>query len=386
MTHDNSDTAALTGSDTAYIRGYSDAKCTVTATGRYGATIKSVWTTGTYTKNADGTYTISPVNSDTIIFYAQDSRGYTGSVSVSITLVPYIVLTNSASAGRPNPTDGSAFIQFQGQYFNDSFGAVNNTLEIKYKIEYPDGTIDENWTSVIPTISEDSYSAYIALSGFDYTKAFKVHTVVTDKLLTVERTAILKQGIPVFDWGKNDFQFHVPVYIQGNLVDVPEVLFTSEDSVGASENVTLSQDVSNFEYIEVFFNDNNGRGCNSVKIYSPEGKQFAPVAVEPNGGSAFYFRRSGYTISGNTITYAGNGGYVYFNGSSWTAYTGNYIRITRVVGHNRTTVAAVSAMYAALAAAAATNATETPTEETSTQQISTPVEDDFVPEETFPES
>lgn len=218
LTHDNEDTAELTGSNTAYIRGYSDAKCTVKATGRFGATISKIWTNGEYTDNKDGTYTVSPVNSETIVFYAQDSRGYTGQVSINVTLVPYIVLTNSASAGRPNPTDGSAFIQFQGQYFDDSFGAVKNTLSIKYKIEYPDGSIDTSWKTVTPTLSDDSYYAYIYLSGFDYTKAYKVHTVVTDKLLTVEKAVILKQGIPVFDWGAHDFQFHVPVDMDGNRI------------------------------------------------------------------------------------------------------------------------------------------------------------------------
>lgn len=218
LTHDNEDTAELTGSNTAYIRGYSDAKCTVKATGRFGATISKIWTNGEYTDNKDGTYTVSPVNSETIIFYAQDSRGYTGQVSTDVTLVPYVVLTNSASAGRPNPTDGSAFIQFQGQYFNDSFGNVDNTLSLEYKIEYPDGSIDESWTTVVPDVSEDSYYAYISLSGFDYTKAYKVHTVVTDKLLNVERTIILKQGIPVFDWGRSDFQFHVDVKMDGHSI------------------------------------------------------------------------------------------------------------------------------------------------------------------------
>lgn len=234
LTHDNADTAELTGSNTAYIRGYSDAKCTVKATGRFGATISKIWTNGEYTDNKNGTYTVSPVNSETITFYAQDSRGYTGQVSTQVTLVPYVVLTNSASAGRPNPTDGSAFIQFQGQYFDDSFGAVRNTLSLKYKIEYPDGSIDASWKTVTPTLSDDSYYAYISLSGFDYTKAYKVHTVVKDKLLTVEKTAILKQGIPVFDWGRNDFAFHVPVYMNGNAIhDLPISSFAPLYPVGS---------------------------------------------------------------------------------------------------------------------------------------------------------
>lgn len=343
VSHDNSDTASLTGSNSAFIRGYSDANCSVSATARFGATITKIWANDAFTNNGNGSYTIAPINSDTITFYAQDSRGYTGSVSVSVSLVPYIVLTNNAVGGRPKPTDGSAFIQFKGDYFAGSFGAVNNTLSVQYYIEYPDGSVS-NVTTVTPTISNNTYSAYVELGGFDYTKVYGVHVTVRDKLREVYKYAVIKQGIPVFDWGRDDFQFNVPVYIQGQIVDAPQVLFTSSDTYGDSGDITLSQDVSNFEYIEVFFNDNNGRGCNSVRIYDPEGKQFCPVAVEPNGGSAMYFRRSGYTISGTTITYAGNGGYVYFNGSTWTAYTGNFIRISRVVGHNRTSVAPLAVM------------------------------------------
>lgn len=343
MTHDNADTAALTGSNAAYIRGYSDAKCSVAATGRYGATIKSVWTDAEYTKNDDGTYTINPVESDTITFYAKDSRGYTGSTSVSITLVPYIVLTNNSVGGRDNPTDGSAFLQIKGDYFDDNFGAADNTIEISYSIVYPDGTQSATQT-VTPTINDNSYSARIDFTGFDYTKVYYAHVTVKDKLLEVYKYVTIKQGIPVFDWGKSDFQFHVPVFINGNMIDAAEVLFQSANIYGESGDVELSQDVSNFEYIEVFFNDNNGHGCDSVRICNPDGKQFCPVAVEPNGGSAMYLRRSGYTISGTTITYEGNGGYVYFDGATWTTHTGNCIRISRVVGHIRTTAAPLAVM------------------------------------------
>ena len=212
VSHDNSDTASLTGSNSAFIRGYSDADCNVSATARYGATITKIWANEAFTDNGNGSYTIAPVNSDTITFYAQDSRGYTGSVSVKVTLVPYIVLTNNAVGGRPKPTDGSAFIQFKGDYFAGSFGAVNNTLSIQYYIEYPDGT-KTSVRTVTPTISDNAYSAYIEMTGFDYTKVYGVHVTVRDKLREVYKYAVIKQGIPVFDWGRDDFQFNVPVYM-----------------------------------------------------------------------------------------------------------------------------------------------------------------------------
>lgn len=345
MTHDNADTAELTGSDTAYIRGYSDAKCTVVATGRYGATIKTVWTTGSYTKNEDGTYIISPVNSDTITFYAQDSRGYTGQVSTTITLVPYIVLTNSASAGRPNPTDGSAFIQFQGQYFNDSFGAVDNTLSLKYKIEYPDGSIDESWTTVTPTLSEDSYYAYISLSGFDYTKSFKIYTVVTDKLLNVEKIVLLKQGIPVFDWGKQDFQFHVPVYIMGERID-PGIVIFQRDSLNFDNPLELSMDVSNFDYIEVFYSMDNFNFQNSVKVYNPSGRYFTLNTMYPDvNNDKMWLASVGMRATGTSLNREGGIRIDLTSGGVSNYLESSYLVVHRVVGYGGIAASALHTAY-----------------------------------------
>lgn len=280
MTHDNADTAALTGSNAAYIRGYSDAKCSVAAIGRFGATIKSVWTDAKYTKNDDGTYTINPVESDTITFYAKDSRGYTGSTEVNITLVPYIVLTNNSVGGRPNPTDGSAFLQIKGDYFADNFGAVDNTLEISYSIVYPDGTQSATQT-VIPTISDNSYSARIDFTEFDYTKVYHANVTVRDKLLEVHKYVTIKQGIPVFDWGKYDFQFHVPVYVMGNRLDPGIVLF-QRDTLNFDNPLELSMDVSNFDFIEVFYSMDNFNFQNSVKVYNPSGRYFTLNSMYPD--------------------------------------------------------------------------------------------------------
>ena len=347
MTHDNADTAELTGSDTAYIRGYSDAKCTVGAEGRYGATIKRIWTTGTYTDNKDGTYTISPVNSDMITFYAQDSRGYTGQKSIPVTLVPYIVLTNSASAGRPNPTDGSAFIQFQGQYFNDSFGAVDNTLSLKYKIEYPDGSIDESWTAVEPILSEDSYSAYVSLSGFEYTKSFKIHTVVTDKLLSVEKIVVLKQGIPVFDWGKYDFQFHVPVYIMGNRID-PGIVIYQSDALTFDNPLELSMDVANFDCIEVFYSMDNANFQDSVKVSNPSGRYFTLNTMYPNTSKDILSLYSiGMRATGTTLNRE-NGIRVDFNPEGVAFFEeSSYLIVHKVIGYGGTAFSALHTAYTA---------------------------------------
>ncbi len=330
----NATTKALTGDERKLVRYYSTALCTITATAKNSATISAKKIGGTTVSGT--TRSIAKVEVDSVSFYAKDSRGYEASTDVEFTLVPYVILTNNSSGQRTDPTSGNAKLTIKGDYFNGSFGSVSNALTVKYRFREVGGTYG-SYTTVTPTISGNSYTVTLSLSGLDYEHSYEFEVVVSDKLATVTKVVTIKQGIPVFDWGKADFQFHVPVFINGNMVDAAEVLFESSEVYGDSGDVELTQAVSNFEFIEVFFNDNNGRGCNSVRIYNPEGKQFCPVAIEPNGSGAMYIRRSGYTISGATITYAGNGGYAYFSGSSWTTYTGNFIRISRVVGHNRTT-------------------------------------------------
>ena len=60
-------------------------------------------------------------------------------------------------------------------------------------------------------------AATISLSDLDYTKAFAFEVVVSDKIATVTKAVTLPKGIPVFDWGENDFNFNVPVKIAGSL-------------------------------------------------------------------------------------------------------------------------------------------------------------------------
>lgn len=344
MTHDNADTAALTGSNTAYIRGYSDAKCEVAATGRYGATIKSVWTDAEYTKNDDGTYTINPVESDKITFYAKDSRGYTGSTSVSITLVPYIVLTNNSVGGRDNPTDGSAFLQIKGDYFADNFGAADNTLEISYSIVYPDGTQSATQT-VTPAITDNSYSARIDFTGFDYTKVYYAHVTVKDKLMEVYKYVTIKQGIPVFDWGKNDFQFHVPVYVMGERLD-PGIVIFQRDVLNFDNPLELSMDVSNFDYIEVFYSMDNFNFQDSVKVYNPSGRYFTLNSMYPDTSNDILWLVSvGMRATGTSLNRE-NGIRVDLSSGGVSSFQeSSYLVVHKVVGYGGVAVSALHTAY-----------------------------------------
>lgn len=223
----NDTTKALTGDASKLVQYYSTAFCTITATAKNSATISSKSIAGS--EVSGNTRSIPGVWFDSVSFTAEDSRGYSTFITVSSTMVPYVKLTNNATGTRTDPTSGNATLNMKGDYYNGSFGAVNNTLEIKYRIG------GGEYTSVTPTISDNTYSASVPLTGLNYTQAYTVEIVVTDKLASVSKDVTIGKGVPVFDWGESDMNIHVPLRL-----DVP--LGAEYGGTGAS---TASEAVQN---------------------------------------------------------------------------------------------------------------------------------------------
>ncbi len=216
-------TLALTGDENTLVRGWSLAECVTTATAKNGATITKRLVNGI---QSTGTLNWAGVDTGTFDFYVEDSRGYFSRYPVTKTLIPYVTLTAHVTAQRTDPTSGKATLKIEGNYYKGSFGKVENTLTVLYKQwdgEYgvgEDGLI--GYTVVYPTIDENNhkYSCTVALDGLEYNKSFPFEIVVFDELVTVPRKVTIGKGIPVFDWGEDDFNFNVPVTINGvNLLE-----------------------------------------------------------------------------------------------------------------------------------------------------------------------
>lgn len=213
----NAATKALTGDAAKLVRYCSTALCTLTAVPKNSALIYERKIGGEAITGSNTTRSIANVESGSVVFYAKDSRGYETSVTVNASMVDYIKLTSNASGKRTDPTSGNATLTIKGNYFNGSFGAAANTLSVKYRIAQVGGTYGD-YITVTPTISGNTYSVSVPLSGLDYEHAYNVEVVVADKLSAVTSVAVIKQGIPVFDWGKNDFRFNVPVDLGSNRI------------------------------------------------------------------------------------------------------------------------------------------------------------------------
>ena len=205
----NDTTKALTGDENKLIRYYSKAKFKLTASPKNSSTIttRSVFYNGTTYKGGSENSWIanfSEVVSGSYKFTVTDSRGFSNSLTVNKTLIEYVKLTCYMTVTNPTAT-GECTINLNGNYFNGSFGATNNTLSVQYKID------EGEWTNATVTLSGNTYKATANITGMDYTRAYSFYARAIDKLATVETPVKYVKAKPIFDWGSDDFHFHVGV-------------------------------------------------------------------------------------------------------------------------------------------------------------------------------
>lgn len=204
-------TLALTGDKNKLVKYYSDAKITIGASAVKGATLSSSEVKcGGKSLSANGT--INDVESGTFTFTATDSRGNSASNTVEKTFIDYVKLTANF---KPQITvDGEARVRISGNYFNNTFGAVANTLSVSYRFKTSDGDYGE-WISLTPSFGLNDYQAEASftIENFDYRSVYCFQIKANDKLISIESDEYRVKALPIFDWGENDFRFNVPIYL-----------------------------------------------------------------------------------------------------------------------------------------------------------------------------
>lgn len=224
----NENTMALTGDKMHVIRFHSDVKVIATPTAKNSASIEKT-TLKCGAKTALGTeYTFTDAESIDVSATTTDTRKYsTTKNATGLSLIEYIKLTANTTAKRTEPTADTVEISTKGNYFNGSFGAVDNTLrlQVRYKPQNQAEFEEANtWVEMAVTISGDTYTATATLAGLDYKTTYDICVMATDAIYkedgpladAVYNNIPLSKGIPVFDWGEDDFNFNVPVTITGS--------------------------------------------------------------------------------------------------------------------------------------------------------------------------
>lgn len=210
----NSEAVALTGNANTFIRYISDAAITSGAAARNSATLKSIKVTCGSQSITTSTGTIQKVDSGTFTFTATDSRGYSTTQTIEKTLISYINPTCNLNISNPT-TDGNLSFTITGNYFNSSFGAVNNTLSVSYKYKTGGGNYSDNIEVTNITLNNNTYTANISLTGLDYKETYTFQAFTIDKIKSVNSAEKVIKTTPVFSWSNNDFEFNVPVKFSG---------------------------------------------------------------------------------------------------------------------------------------------------------------------------
>ena len=260
----NVTTKTLTGDENTLVRYKSTASCQITATAQ---PLDTTWIVQAKVNdyvvyqyhggaNADPTmsqvsetvtFTGQQLTSKDFVFYADDARiGIEPTTkTVSKNWVDYIEpkLTSVEVVRGNTGDDDTVYVDFYGYFYNGAFGTngVQNRIKVRYR--YREDGVNTwsgiSWSEVsaanIRLSGSDEYGVFrsgtgntdgaVAISGtFDHTKSYTFQFEAYDGNGVTGTGAIVlarskkviancPPSIPVFDWGKADFNFNVPVKI-----------------------------------------------------------------------------------------------------------------------------------------------------------------------------
>lgn len=216
----NQTTLALTGNSSIFIKGYSTAQYTLTATPKKNATITKYYATNGNDRKETATGTFNNVDSGTFAYSVVDSRGIQPRLEVEKTLIPYVNVSCSATTSIEisGETNAKINVSAQGIYYNGSFGSKNNqlTLQARYK---QDGGSYGAWFALsgTPTYSNNTYQCSTSFIVPKHDSSYTVEIRAVDLLTNDVAAARTLTLHPVFDWSESDFNFNVPVNISDNL-------------------------------------------------------------------------------------------------------------------------------------------------------------------------
>lgn len=332
----------LTGDDTGQtvIKGLNIMEYDIGATAYKEATIVEQYVKCGNIKKTESTGELNYVESNIFEFYVRDSRGNELRRNLELNFVDYTRLTcnQEVHIELVGETEAQVKLTAKGNYYPGSFGAQDNQLWLKYHYS-ADGGDYSDWVSfsnseITINEAEHTYTATTTITGLDYDRTYVFVCRASDMPMIIESNEYETKLIPVFDWGENDFNFNVPVSIQGGKVYGAYVLASGNNS----GTVNLNDDVSNYDYLEIYFTDNNGvyGGYSKIPTNGTNTINISLSIIEASSMYATYIRRTTYVLKGKTLSpNTTSAGYHSLSQSTVSSSNNstNYIKILRVVGY-----------------------------------------------------
>ncbi len=220
----NATTLVLTGNNQILIKGYSNVKGTISASNKaiaknsatmknYKLLIGSKSTTANYNNTLDVNMSISTIDSNVIDMYAIDSRENSTKLSKTAEIKNYSkIKIISLTATRENNVGQAVTLKFEGQFWNDNFGSVSNSIKsciYKYK-NTTSSTYINGETTLTYTISGNKITGNIIIkgdlgaNGFNVSNSYNIQLTLADELSSANYTITLGSGNPAIAIYKNN--------------------------------------------------------------------------------------------------------------------------------------------------------------------------------------
>ena len=217
----NATTTALTGDSlTTVIKGYSNVSYETNSSGLKGATITGLSAVNGSKTLTTASGTFAGAESGKFTFTATDNRGLTTKKEITLKLIDYFRPTCSQEVKidklQASGTLAKITIVAKGEWCSKHFGAAHNALNVAYRYKTGSGSWSA-WSGTDYVTDNNSYSVTFTINNLDYSKSYTVQSRAVDSLSSVVTTEYTLRLTPVFDWGESDFNFNVPVSIDGNL-------------------------------------------------------------------------------------------------------------------------------------------------------------------------
>lgn len=221
-----STTTAITGNDQVLIQSYSRLTVTPgTATAKNGASIVSYSAvcSGVTKSNTTGAAlslgTIGTSGTRDITLTVTDSRGYTASVTKSVTVVPYSKpKVNSVSLRRTNEIETEMQLVFNGSISAITVDGAqkNSLLYVRYRYKLTSASSYNAYTSILASVTASGTSfsfSNLELCNLNAEASYDFHLQIRDKLdslTSLDLYFVVPQGTPLMALRKKMVGINTP--------------------------------------------------------------------------------------------------------------------------------------------------------------------------------
>lgn len=242
-------------------------------------------------------------------FIVIDSFGISGSLEQQIEVTEYTkpnLVQTSSNVKRNGQLTGKVKLNLVGIFFNNLVNDISNTIKLEFAY-WKKGGDESNDYYEIPFEAEDNninlYSWNVTIDDKeiedvdkDFAYIFKIRA--TDYF---NRTSSIELLCPVGEYVWAEFKDRVDfknITIQGEKILKSKVLY--DDMDGTNGDIKLSDNISNYEYLEIFYSGSSKGLGSSTKVLTTCSSVMLMIAVTTSGH--LWVNTTELTLGINTLT------------------------------------------------------------------------------------